>query len=420
MASLKGVIFGIGDVLVNEDTKLDDPILAEVARLLSFLSTRGIGLAAIGNHDWTVTNRESGASKSLRDYLKESWGVEIHWFIRNQSGFPTKQSAEALAFVRAKLGWETNETLYVGNSEADMQSAVNGGTLFLNALWFGDNCKYGFRFATPKEVARFIDVFCLRSHWWYFAIEDGDRQVYSLAPYSTYAVADYKKYSENFIETVKKKLGDEEDVAFWAKYLCTSMYFSGLYKEVNYIAPYPSHQKGTTSPSVLAEPMTVFAKCFRKNFIPNLIVRHKNSIESKKNRDSVDHANQLNTIHLNHKPEKSPGTNYKNSPVHGGKTVLILDDILTCGYSFEAARTFIGNTGAKVICVSFLKAMNRNYEGIGKLRLSFPMGPYEAFTCDKVVIQKQYSYSQHTVDAQAASELSSKLDAYSAWDWPKK
>ena len=418
MSALKGVIFGIRDVLVQEgQVEFDDEVLADIGRLVAFLRDRGIESVAIGNHDWTATDRETGKAQSLQECLREKWGVEFKWFVYGQGGFPPKQSAEALQFIRDKMGWQPNETLYVGNSDSDMRSAVNGGTLFLNALWFTETNEYGFRFSSPKEVARFIDVFCLRRHFWYFAIEENGIRVYCLAPYSTYAVKAYKRYSESLIATVKRKLGDKEDVHFWAQYLCTSMYFSGLYRDIDYITPYPGHEAGSPGPHELQEPMSAFAKCFRKNFIPDLVVRHTTATESKTHRDSVDHVNQLNTIHLSEHPRKKTGATYKNSPLRAGKTVCVLDDLLTNGFSFEAARAFIRQTGADVVCVAFLKTMKRDYMQIPIPKMK--RGPYVAARFKPPVPElATYSYYGHIVDSAAAGELKERLELYRDWEWP--
>ena len=112
---------------------------------------------------------------------------------------PAKQSADSIQYVREQMGWEANETLFIGNTDVDMQASVNGKILLLNAQWYEKQMDYGFSFDTPKEVARFIDTFCFRDHFWYFKIEDGPLRVYSLAPLSTF-YNELAYYSNDFLK----------------------------------------------------------------------------------------------------------------------------------------------------------------------------------------------------------------------------
>jgi hypoxanthine phosphoribosyltransferase len=413
VAELKGVVFGIDSVLVRQGHVSVEEI-ERIGKLVRYLDGRGIECIAVSNHEWTAGKQKT----PIKKFLQGAWGVEIDVRRYGWDGKPGKQSADTLKQVVEERGWRPNQVLYVGNSETDMQSAVNGGVLFINALWFGDNCEYGIRAKSPQAVARFIDVFCIRDHWWYFAVEDGPLKVYSLAPFSTYAIRSHAKHSEDFIQTVKKALGDAASLRFWAWYLCTSVYFSGVYERINHIAPYPSHRPGQYR-TVLEKPVTVFGKCFRASYLGDLIVRHKASVESKAHRGSVDHTNQLDTIHLNPMPLKPSGATYKNSPLRKDKTVLVLDDIVTCGYSLEAARHRIEQTGAKVVCVGILKALNHGYRSLkGVTYEKKRVSPYAPLRCHSVVTGKEYGYHDHIVDHEAASDLSRRLTAYRDWDWP--
>jgi hypothetical protein len=301
-----------------------------------------------------------------------------------------------------------------------MQASVNGSILLLNAEWYEKRMAYGFSFATPKEVARFIDVFCLRDHFWFFKIEDGSLRVYSLAPYGTH-YDEFKPYSEDFLRNIKHEAGNDEQ--FWAKYLCTSMYFSGVYAQVNYITSYPKSIAGEY-PQVLIPPMTTFAKCFKgKNYLPDLIVRHRDSVKSQYNRQKVDHPNQLNTIHLRSNPLKpnfkqpQAQARYAKCPLASHKTVCVLDDVCSMGMSFEAARTYIRKTGTEVICVSLLKALKHDYQAI----LEPPAllnGPFHPNEVSAVTSFKTYPYRSYVVDKSAPADLADRLNYYRSWDWP--
>jgi hypothetical protein len=98
--------------------------------------------------------------------------------------------------------------------------------------------------------------------------------------------------------------------------------------------------------------------------------------------------------------------------------VLVVDDICTQGYSFEAARVYIGQTGAEVVCVSLLKTLNRDYETLAPLRL--PNGPYQPNEFGVVNGGLIHQYRANIVDPAAPSELLAKLRQYHCWDWPRE
>ena len=375
-----------------------------------------VGAAVISNRNWTVTDGEDERRLSLKDVLEEQWGTRLHWFTGGVD-VNFKQRGDALGGLLGKLGWQPNEAFFVGNSETDMQSAINGGLLLLNAVWYEKNMDYGFSFEVPKQVARFIDVFCLRDHHWFFGIEDGNRRAYALAPYGTIAGGTaVKAYSEDFITAVKRELGDGHD--FWANYLCTSLYFSGIYADVSYICPYPKHDVGRY-PVVLQEPLDTFAKCFRGKYLPDLIHRHTTAPESKSNRGRVDHSHQLSTIHLNRLPRywsKDQYKQFKSPPLNGSKTVLVVDDIMTNGHSLEAGAAYVRATGAAVISVGLLKTLNTDYRGLKNYRL--PGSPYQPNLCTGGCEVNNHIYNSHVIDRDAPRELYEKLRQYKAWEWP--
>jgi hypothetical protein len=411
MAQLKGVIFGVENVLAKEgELRPNRYWLEETGKLVRFLQGKKIELVVMTNRDWRI-GQDNKPSEPAKDYLERTWRVKLSWYRCNFGGMPAKQSPEALEHIRNEKGWAANETLYVGNSDADMQAAVNSKTLLLNARWYANQMDYGFPFDEPKGVARFIDVFCLREPQWAFRVEANPLSVFTLATFST-MYEPHIEYSENFRRNIKDEYGHDEQ--FWAKYLCSNLYFSGLYECVNYITSYPCHQQGTF-PEVLIEPVTRFAKCFRANYIHDLIVRHKTSTQSHKNRDTVDHLNQLRTIRLNRNPTKREGETYKSSPLKQGKTVLVIDDVCSKGMSFEAARAYLSATGCNVISVALLKALKHGYEAIHPVTVS----PYQANSPSTVSVRQTYPYRNHVLDDSAAIALRDRLRRYGAWDWPQ-
>ena len=311
------------------------------------------------------------------------------------------------------MNWASNEVVYIGSNDDDMRTAVNGNILFLRAIWYSHNTNYGFEFKEVKEIARFIDTLCLRAHFWSHVIKDGDFEFYALDPFSTYKEA-FRKYSENGRAAAKFGQGD---VDFWLGALVTSMYFTGIHSRIDYVTSYPGHQAGFDNNKMSGDLMT-FAKCFRKSYLHNLVIRHTTAIKSQTARNlgaALDHHNQLNTIMLNQLPARNYTTEYKNAPLQRGKTVLLVDDICTKGYSLETGRKLIEATGAKTILISWLKTINTDYWSFGAIG---NFNPYQKNTFRNVPIGKIYGYHSYHVDGAASEELAEQLEQYINWDWP--
>ena len=97
------------------------------------------------------------------------------------------------------------------------------------------------------------------------------------------------------------------------------------------------------------------------------------------------------------------------------KTILLIDDICTRGYSLESARKYIEATGAKVISVSWLKTINTDIELLGDIGR---FDPYQPNTFTGAPVSKTYSYHRNIVDHLAPSELRLQFSRYENWDWP--
>lgn len=418
MAELKGVIFGWNNVLVaTGELGPHLPILEEIGKLVRFLTKRGIEIVVVTNKSYVVTDKKTGQQTPSKDYFEKAWKVHIDWHLCGQNGGAGKQSHAGFQAVLDAKGWKANNAVFVGNSAADMQAAVNNKLLLLTAKWYPDTSEtteYGFHFNNPKGIARFIDVFCLRGHHWYYQINDGPIEVYTLAPLGNY-FAESKYYSDDFIKNIKDELAHDEE--FWAKFLSTSMYFSGIYEKVDYITAYPKHRAGQW-PDILVKPMDTFAKSFKKRYIPDLIRRHTTAIKSQFNRDTVTHVNQLNTIQLCQLPTRIERTGikqYAKFPIDPGKTVLVIDDVCTKGMSFEAARRYLNGLGISVISVAFLKARNHGYASLQSAKL--PFGAFGKNTVTELAPGRIYGYNEHIVDTETIAEITQRLRRYQNWDW---
>lgn len=416
---IKGVIFAVENVIAPmEATKeklIRNPNFLELLKLFGFLQSRGVTPTIMTNRPW---NFKRGGG-SLKTYLEEQLGFEVNWF-DGKSGMPSKPYASSSGWVREQLGLETREVIYVGSTTSDMRTAVNGKMLFLNAHWFKEVSHYGFDFKTPRDLGRFIDLFCFRDRAWFFDVEAEGLRVLSLAPYST-RVEEYEKYTRD-AQAALKHIGTGGHPDFWLRYLITSLYISGLHESVQYVTTYPGHSPDSSTPALSHDDLDTFAKCFRITHLKDLIVRHHKATKSSYARargQTLDHSNQLNTIRLRSDPMRTNGSRFRNNPIKPGKTVLILDDICTEGNSLDSARALVQKLGADALLVSCLKTINRDYDLLDDQKLgNFDPFQENRFSSEQVQVKRSFDYNAHISDRTAPGDLLEKLKIYDEWDWP--
>lgn len=410
-ATLKHLIFSIDNTILGFED--NSQLFKEVTKLITFLKRNEISFSILANNPRSVTEASTGERLDLFDALKRAWGDFPIFCSTTNPKVPRKPFARAVKYVLNELNLAENEVVLLGAKDDDMRTALNGGILFLRATWYASKTDYGLEFSTPRDVAKFIDIFCKREHYWCFKIDNPEFRYFALAPFSTYK-PQYATYSKDARSTAKHGSGHPE---FWVSALITSIYFTGLYKEIDYICSYPGHKTGFGN-KIMNEPMMIFGRCFNKNYIPDLIYRHQDAPKSQTARiegRTTSHENQLNTIHIRPDPIKKIETEarYAHPPTKRGKTVLVLDDFCTRGYSLEAARQYLEKTGCKTILVSWLKTINTD---IVKLEKIGELSPYRPNTVAAIQIDKVYSYHAHLVDPDASEELTELFNQFRKWD----
>ncbi|MGS1415308.1 hypothetical protein [Serratia marcescens] len=420
---LKAVIFSIKDVALPlksnpHSRELKKTIDIELRRLFAFLESKKIRVIFLTNTNNNVTTRDGDIL--LNDYLRENFPESIHYCRELNGDIPAKQTGKAIDYIMNDLQLKRNEIIYVGRSDDDLQAATNGKVLFINATWYEPVNEYGFQFSEPKEIARFIDVFCLRENTWGWHGSLNDAHYYALAPFSTYR-ADFSFYSENARDLAKLSIGSPD---FWIRYLAASIYFSGLSEGASFITTYVGHN--AQSPYKLADIMEHdlkgLAVCFKGKFLKDLFIRHTTALKSQQVRrdgGDVSITVQTNTVHLNPSPIKnlSTGERYVNKPNIRGKKILVIDDFCTEGNAHETARMYLKSAGAKVINISWLKTINRDVkvcEPVGRIN------PWRPNLLEAKSIRHigDIDYAANLARGSAPQELTEKIRQYDSWNWP--
>jgi hypothetical protein len=183
----------------------------------------------------------------------------------------------------------------------------------------------------------------------------------------------------------------------------------------------PGHKQGYGNPA-MDDVLDTLGKCFRKAYLPDLIARHTDAPSNRQERIAgrkPSPLTQLNTLCLTRCPLKGSANAERYSPSWKiqGKTVLVLDDFCTEGYTLGAARVFLLQAGAKVIEVSWLKTINSTYEWLQSGKNFDPYVPQ--YFDRKDIHSNPFSYQQYISDPAASTELREAYNLYRNWDFPK-
>lgn len=310
-------------------------------------------LRALGLEIYLVSNELKG-SYSLMNLLEQGF-TKDKIVISSDVGSKKKGSKEFVKYVCQASKINSNEIVYLGDSHNDVIEAVNSNVIFFRANWTKSNCYAGIGIKSPETFVLVLKTFFISNCNWYYKMDDVDRLD---RPYIVRALYDARWTSSNNTEIRdiiknKGKLPGKEDRAKFVKNFISLRLLSSIYLEGLHLGDgdgwpkwciYPGHQDKQVG--ILDDFLNVISWLFRETYLEDLIIRHKPATKSAYARSqggSVSITNQLQTINLN--------PNYKRKIKN--KTFLVLDDFTTDGCSFEAARNFLYNAGAKkVVCVS--------------------------------------------------------------------
>ena len=296
-----------------------------------------------------------------------------------------------------------------------MLAGVQNKLLLIRPVWYGDNIEYGFPVASIGELARFCQLFALREHPIYWSIARDALQVRSMGPFSTIIEA-YSNIGTSARRATKDNAGERE---FWFLAVVSSLYFSGLIHQVDCICRFPGHNPASPSgiDALFDQVMSLFGKCFNKTYHPDLIVRHTKADKSQPIRaEQRTFSNHLNTIALNSFPHSYDRAQPRKTPLRfRGKTVLVVDDILTSGRSLDVARAYIQATGANAILFAWLKTISA---GFTHMRRDPSLKPFVPNAISAEPASITYGYHSQIVDRAAPDELDRILTAYRQWSWP--
>jgi hypoxanthine phosphoribosyltransferase len=162
--------------------------------------------------------------------------------------------------------------------------------------------------------------------------------------------------------------------------------------------------------------MSQFGKCFRKRYLPNLIVRHTQSQKSQYLKpEQKTFRNHLNTVYLNQKPRRYDRAEPPKAMLNlRSKRVLVVDDFVTNGRSLDTARAYIEAAKGTATLFSWLKTVNTSFY---HMQPDPVLNPYQANAVAAEPAATSFGYGAHIVDSAASKELQTIFEAYNGWSW---
>jgi hypothetical protein len=328
--TIRALIVDLDGTIVRND----GTVVPDIKEAFSQLSRMGIRIVIVSDRP-----RSEGVTKIAG--LQYSPDLFI---TRSEVGTP-KGSPKWAEYVCDALTVEPRDLLYLGDTDHDMWTAVNSHILYLNAAWSNPTFQYGIQVSSPAMLAPLLENFFTKEALWYWTLDTIDRlgrQVQAKTMIDgagagvlsiRYGLLGWTKFDSD------SNVGAFKLGSFFMLHLLGSIYLDGLYESADWWTTYPGSTGKTNA--VMDEFITIAAKLFRDKFKPGLLARHSPAVDSGQARvkhQGVTFMNQVNTVCLNDDPNIAEQIR--------GKSIVVIDDFVTEGYSSECARNLLLKAGA--------------------------------------------------------------------------
>jgi hypothetical protein len=271
----------------------------------------------------------------------ESLGLKVDLVLDRDAIGASKGSALWVRAVEAAYSLSPHEIIWLGDSDQDMRSAVNGSVIYMHAGWSGSEYRYGVLMREPRRLPVIVARCLAKASDWYWTLNtsDGDARKVRVRALMDPECGGTPGLRAGLKEMLKQRdqippFGPITTVFF---HLLGSIYSSRLHTETDVWTIYPG-RAGRLS-RVLGPFAEEASRLFRDRYVPDLLVRHAVARDSGLGRykgEEIDFLNQINTVHLNAEQKQRIL----------GRRILVIDDFCTEGHSFECARNLLLAAGA--------------------------------------------------------------------------
>jgi hypothetical protein len=390
--AIKAVVLDLDGTLLDDN---NNPV-AGIPEMIAELKNLDLHIAI-------ASNRPNSAPRVTRARLDPDLFMD-----RNSIG-ATKGSPTWVAKVTQEFQIENNELVWLGDTDNDMRSAINTKVMYFHAGWSVPQYPYGINVQQPSFFPLLLREFFIKPVDWYWEYSGTDhrrRKVTSKAMMDSRG-AGIEVFQWDLINFLKD--GGDPTVGlikvrhFIMFHFLGSLYGDQFYRQADIWTVYPGSKGGTNA--ALGPLANIIARLFRERYISDLLIRHTPSIDSgeaRRQQIQVDFFNQANTMRLNEA--------YRRKIEQ--KTVVVLDDFITRGYSMECARNLLLEAGAgDVICVNIGKYASAPRMITHSAR--YPWNPYDATTHQ--ADQFQFGEAPGTTDRKALEVIRESYKRFEAY-----
>ena len=117
---------GLFEKYYSKQFTVNTKIYEDISKVLTFLQVKGIKMAVLSNKPNSFTK------KCVMKYLRD-WKFDLVYGIRD--GIPRKPNEAGAIEILKELHVEPNETLFIGDTKVDMQTAKNANMSSIGVLW---------------------------------------------------------------------------------------------------------------------------------------------------------------------------------------------------------------------------------------------------------------------------------------------
>lgn len=392
--TIKALVTDLHGTLLTDS----DSLVPDVALALSQLQDMKLRIAVFSNRPHMIVDKKIQLLPISPDLVltKEDVGI-------------AKGSARWIDMLCSRFGINRNEVVYIGDSINDMTTAVNSKIVYFNAEWSNPGSKYGIPVDSPKILPVILKHFFMKEHLWYWSVDSSDTRGNKVVSKALIRGRDIgvTNFDTDLLRWTKgnidRQVGLLKMSEFIMYHLLGSLYLDDTYGEIDGWTVVPGHTGKYNASIVGALERT--ARLFRNVFSPNLVCRHrvaKKSAYLRARGEQADFGEQVSTICLSCEPR------YRSKYIED-KTIVVVDDFVTEGFTTEWVRNLLLNAGAKRVVSLAIGAYHDSIE-VKSIASGFTWDSFSPVTIDdKYITTKMVWASRNPSAIQTIKDSFSEL-----------